>query len=125
MSGFMAWRRLLQDYNPITPAKALQSLIHLKHANGLVQMIEAWKQMWKLSKLPGEKLTETMRVAVLTSQCPPDIQDIIYQNAEHIITYRAVKEKILTLVRKRVSMYGAVPMEMGNVGLDVCGSYGR
>ena len=123
LNGFAAWRRLYREYNPTTPAKALQSLIEIitpiiaKSAAELKKNIESWElKTIRVEKNFGDccRLGDKMKVAILTAMCPPDIQDIVYQSMETVSNYTGIKEKILTIVRNRMSQVGE-PMRMDNV----------
>ena len=61
-----------------------------------------------------------MKMAILTSICPASIQDVIYQKADTVKTYVAMKQSVLTLVRNRVAMSGngQSPMDIGEVFED-------
>ena len=121
MNGFSAWHRLAREHNPITPARALQSLLaamtpeRVKELRLLPNAVDEWElKVKKVKKEFGEDLSTRMKIAILTSICPPDVQDIIFQNATDSQEYSEVKQKVLALVANRVGTK-AEPMQVCNL----------
>ena len=58
-----------------------------------------------------------MKAAVLTSMCPQDIQDIVFQNAELAKDYKVVRDKVRNLIANRLAnASGPMPMDIGRMG---------
>ena len=120
MNGFEAWGRLYRRYNPVTPARALQAMISVmvppkvKDPKEIPAEIERWEaKVLSLQREYNEKLSERMKVAAITSMCPGDIQDLVFQQADRLDDYSKVREQIKAILLNRVSRTGPVPMDCG------------
>ena len=121
MNGFEAWSRIYRRYNPVTPSRALQAMIavmvpmKVKDSKDLPNEIEKWEgRLLNLQREYKETLSERMKVAAITSMCPPDIQDVIFQRGDNLDEYLKVRDQIKTLVVNRGSRIGGpVPMDIG------------
>ena len=86
MNGFEAWARLYRRFSPVTPARALQAMISvmvppkIKDSRELPNEIEKWEsRLLNLQREYKETLSERMKVTAVTSMCPTDVQDLIFQ----------------------------------------------
>ena len=64
------------------------------------------------------QLPEVFRNAILTTMCPPSIQDYVFQQSTASQTYKDLKEKIISLSSNRVAIMnngGPMPMDIGNM----------
>lgn len=53
----------------------------------------------------------------MTSMCPQDIQDIVFQNAELAKDYKVVRDKVRNLIANRLAnASGPMPMDIGRMG---------
>ena len=126
MDGFKAWQKINQKYNPVTPAKALMTLIEavtptkVKALKDLPGAIEKWElKVYQLERDFGEKMSDKMKTAVLTSMCTPDIQDLIFQNAEMMKDFKMVRDKVRNLILNRITVgNGPSPMDIGMAEQD-------
>ena len=94
MNGFEAWGRLYMRHNPITPARALKAMIavmvpsKIKDVRELPNEIEKWEtKVLNLKREYNEALSERMKVAAITSMCPNDVQDLIFQQGDKLDNY--------------------------------------
>ena len=78
MNGFYAWKRLMEKFNPNTPAKALAIMMevmtpkHLSDPGKIPQAIEEWDL--KVQKEFQEKLSDRMKTALVLPTCPGDLR---------------------------------------------------
>ena len=80
-NGYVAWRKLYENYNPRTPARALNAMLEVmkppkvKDARGRAKAIEEWEmKIGLLGKDFGEELSDVMKLALLVSMVPNDIK---------------------------------------------------
>ena len=105
MNGFEAWGRLYRRHNPITPARALQAMIavmvpsKIKDVRELPNEIEKWEtRVLNLKREYSEALSERMKVAAITSMCPNDVQELIFQQGDKLDNYLKVREQIKAII---------------------------
>ena len=126
MNGFEAWGRLYRRHNPVTPARALQAMIavmvppKVKDVKELPNEIEKWEsKVLNLKREYNESLSERMKVAAITSMCPHDVQDLIFQQGDKLDNYMRIREQIKVIILNRSSRVGgAVPMDIGLTSED-------
>ena len=82
--GWEAWRRLVNRFDPRTPAKALMAMMQVmqpkkwKDARELPSAIEEWEVCIKNLKTEHDiELEDHIRVALLTSFLPADMRDFV------------------------------------------------
>lgn len=51
-----------------------------------------------------EKVSERMRIGILISMVPDDLQEMLLQQEEHFTEYRVAREKVMTLVDTRMML---------------------
>ena len=132
MNGLEAWRRLVAKYSPTTPATALAAVIRVmnpqrvKHVRELAAAMEAWEnQLNTLEKDHDERLSDRMKVAAFLQLCPGDIQDVIFQNADSMVKFENVKDRVKGLVSNRMAACaGPVPMDIGGMNFAGWEQYG-
>ena len=111
----------IQEVNPVTPARALQAMISVmvppkvKDVKELPNEIEKWEaKVLALKRDYNEDLSQRMRVAAITSMCPHDVQDLIFQQGDKLDNYMKIREQIKAIILNRSSRVGgAVPMDIG------------
>ena len=101
--GFHAWQKLYRKYNPKTMARAIRLMTDVTGPKPVkeIREVEAAITLWetRVSKLQtefGEKMSQTMKIAILTGMMPTAIQDYVYTNVDESTQYTAVVEKIKT-----------------------------
>ena len=130
LNGFEAWGKMYRRYNPVTPARALQAMIgvmvpgKVKDVKDLPGEIEKWEgKVLTLMREYQEKLSERMKVAAVTSMCPADVQDLIFQQGDKLDCYLRVRDQIKTICLNRASrVSGPTPMDIGLASQDSSGS---
>ena len=122
MNGFFAWKRLMERFNPNTPAKALALMMEvmqpkrLSDPNKIPQAIEEWDlKVQCLEKEFDEKLSDRMKTALVLSMCPGDLQDMMYQQAANLKDYPDVKSRLKGIIQNRIARGQATPMDIGKV----------
>jgi hypothetical protein len=120
--GWMAWSKLSIRYDPRTPAKALVSMLavmspkKVKEVRYLAGAIDEWE--CKVKALGHEHditVDEKIQVAVLTSLCPSEVQDMIFQWADDRAKYQDIRDKVVALAQNRAGASRPVPMEVDAV----------
>ena len=109
MNGFEAWSRLYRRFSPMTPARALQAMISVmvppkvKDVRDLPNEIEKWEaKVLALKRDYNEDLSQRMRVAAITSMCPHDVQDLIFQQGISWTTTQRSENRL-----RQLSLIGA------------------
>jgi hypothetical protein len=125
--GFLAWQKLYRKYNPRTMARAIRlmgevtSPPKVRDLSEVEGALNKWTEKVKqLSREFGEDIREGMKIAIVTSMMPPEIQDYVYTNIKEGAKAEAMIEKIKSVVGNKVAMMGVkpVPMEVGEVVPD-------
>ena len=120
--GWQAWSRLSIRFDPRTPAKALISMLavmspkKVKEIRHLASAIEEWEAKVKALNVEHDiEVDEKIQVAILTSLCPGDVQDLVFQWADDKAKYNDIKDKIVALAQNRAAMSKPMPMEVDMV----------
>ena len=123
MSGFVAWRKLYGRYNPTTPARALAAMMDVMNIRKVTdvcripQAIDEWDlKVQTLSREFREDLSERMKVALMLSMVPPDLQDLMYQQAATMKDFSDAKAVLKGIVQNRIARNLPTPMDIGKVG---------
>ena len=112
-SGLHTWRKLYLRYNPKTPARALMAMMQvmaptkIKDIRLVSKAIEEWEvKLLNLEKEYEEKPSKKMRIALMMSMIPNEIQDVVFQHVEALKEdFKAVKDNIcLSLVGDKITM---------------------
>ena len=87
----------------------------IKDARELPNEIEKWEsKVLNLKREYKEALSERMKVAAITSMCPNDVQDLIFQQGDKLDNYLNVRDQIKAIILNRSIRVGrAVPMDIG------------
>ena len=120
--GFAAWQKLVRAYTMNTTAKTMGRVIAVVSPPKVTDLstmrgkIEEWESMEReLKNENKESIPESFRTAILTTMCPPSIQEIIFQQSTPKQSFKDLKEKIINITANRVAlMNGPVPMDIGN-----------
>ena len=120
--GVQAWHRLYRHYNRRTFARVLRvhkEAMHpkpVKDMNSLISHVVEWEDRWnRMAKEHKNPLPVIWKMAALMELCPPEVQDVIYQNVDEINEdYDRLKQKIITWASNKVESDG-VPMDIGKV----------
>ena len=125
MNGFMAWRLLVERFNPNTPAKALAMMMEVMNPkkptdpNNIPQAIDEWDlKVLSLEKGFQERLSDRMKIALMLAMIPGDLQDMMYQQAENMKSYPDARARLKGIIQNRIVRNSPVPMEVGKVGQE-------
>ena len=121
--GIQAWHRLYLHYTRRTFARVLRmhwEAMHpkpVKDMEALISHIVEWEDRWnRMAKEHKDPLPVIWKMAALMELCPPEVQDMIYQNVDEVNEdYDKLKQKIVTWTSNKVANEG-VPMDIGRVG---------
>jgi len=124
--GFEAWRRLHRKYSPRTLARRLRLLMavvnpgKVKNPSEIQAGLTLWEEKEKVKQRESqfsERLSDQMRMAILTSAMPNNVQDHIFSQAStKEPTYDVTKELILLYASRRAETYGGpTAMDVGNM----------
>ena len=123
--GWKAWSKLFNRYNPKTPARALMAMMavmspkKVKDVRELSQAVEEWEIKVKSLKLEHDvDINDQIKVALLTSMVPGDLQDYIFQWTDAKATFENTKDRVMSLARNRATMARPTPMEVDHIGFD-------
>ena len=120
--GIQAWHQLYLHYNRRTFARVLRmhrEAMHpkpVKDMEALISHIVEWEDRWnRMAKEHKDPLPVIWKMAALMELCPPEVQDMIYQNVDEVNEdYDKLKQKIVTWTSNKVANEG-VPMDIGRV----------
>ena len=130
-NGLRALKLLEHRFNPKTPARRYRALMEvispgeIKAVADVTRKVEEWEvKMCKVESEYGERISDSIRVAVLISMIPKELQDIALQMGKlgEDIAYQEVKEKIMAVASNKAGM--RVPKEgkgIYDVGWDMGG----
>ena len=97
-SGFEAWNKLFNKYNPTTFSRGLQLLTkvanpgRLKNYNEVESGIVLWEEkVVQLQSQFGEGLTDKLKTAILINAMPVGIQDQVFQQMSKEASYDEIK----------------------------------
>jgi hypothetical protein len=121
--GIQAWHRLYRHYNRRTFARILRmhkEAMHpkpVKDMGSLISHVVEWEDRWnRMAKEHKDPLPVIWKMAALMELCPPEVQDMIYQNVDEVNEdYDKLKHNIITWTSNKVASEG-VPMDIGKVG---------
>ena len=115
--GFLAWQKLHWKYNPKTMARAIRLMTDVTWPKQVKS--GRWRRETRVRKLEsefGERLTSTVKIAIVTGMMPTSIQDYVYTNVDGQTEFPAVVARIRTWAENKAAMMnGPVPMEVGAV----------
>jgi hypothetical protein len=130
--GWLAWKRLVSTLNPRTLAsgiKAISSVLNpqkITNAAKADMMLDEWDdRLAKLRTEYSQDLTSKMKVAVLYSMLPKDMQEKVLDacsvawdgttESDAIDLYAKVKTQVKNIAKARREMQGPKPMEVDMV----------
>ena len=93
--------------------------LHPKAVHDLKQLISKvveWEDKWaRMAAEHKETLPVIWKMAALMELCPPDVQDVVYQNVDGVSEdYDKLKQRILAWAANKVAnSVGPVPMDVG------------
>ena len=89
----------------------------MKEIRDIDDAITTWENKVKrLEAEYNEKLSETLKVAVVTSMMPPVMQDFIYTNVDDSSKYSVMVAKVRSWASNKMAMMsGPAPMDVGEV----------
>jgi hypothetical protein len=121
--GWRAWHKLYHRYNPRTPARALVAVMgamspkKVKDIRDAIKAIEEWEISVKNIKAEYQfEVPEMIRIALMTSIVPTDLQDFILQHVDESTKYEAIRDRVMGVARNRISMATPTPMDIGQIG---------
>ena len=130
--GWLAWKRLTSSLNPRTLASGIKAISAVL-APGKIQQatkadheVDSWEdRMAKLSTEYGQILSAKMKVAVLYTMLPKDLQEKVLDEcavnwdetpeAEAGVLFTKIKGHIKNIAKSRREMSGPRPMEVDAV----------
>ena len=131
-SGWLAWKRLTSSLNPRTLASGIKSISaalnpqKIATASKADSVVDEWEdKLVKLQTEYGQVLTNKMKVAVLYSMMPKDLQEKVLDacavawdgtsETDAGQLYEKVKAQIKNLAKARREMQGPKPMEVDRI----------
>ena len=117
--GFVAWKRLHKKFSPKTMARAIRLMTEVaspktvREFQEVEEAITSWEnKVKKLESECGEKLSDTMKTAIVTGMMPSPIHDFVYTNVDDTTMYLAVVDKLRSWAGNNLAMMsGLVPMD--------------
>ena len=99
--GIFVWHRLYLHHNLRTMFRVLRirrEAMHSRPVESLISSIVEWEDRW--DRMAGEHKTTmpaVRRMAALMELCPPDVQDMIYQNVGDVRgDHERLKQRIIS-----------------------------
>ena len=127
-NGFETWRVIRMACNSSSPAMCLKSLVDVvcperaRDEKDAGKRIEEWEIMVaKVNKESGGKdkeLGDKLKIAIVTSICPKNMTESIYQYIEAKTTYQVFKNKVKSLIENRIAINTPTPMDIGKVSQE-------
>ena len=124
-NGWEAWSRLFNRFDPRTPAKALMAMMSVmqpkkvKDVRELPSAVEDWEVRIKNLKVEHDiGLDDNIKIALMTSFLPTDLQDHVFQWTDGKMKFPEIKDRVLSLAVNRASLSKPTPMEVDRVRAD-------
>ena len=121
-NGWEAWSRLHNRFDPRTPAKALMMMMAVlqtrraKDSRELPNMVQDWEVKVKNLDVEHEiKLDPKIKIALMTSFLPADLQDLVFQWSDDKTTFEGIRDKVMSLAVNRAAMAKPTAMEVDGV----------
>ena len=119
--GLEQWRRLAALYDPSAAGKEsgrqqanLVSAESYQNRRPLTHTIQAWENLEQRHReRTGDQLPRDMRLAILLSMCPTDLEKEMTAQQHLFLDYAQMKARIVTVINGRTR--GLAPMMMGNL----------
>jgi hypothetical protein len=124
-NGFEVWRRLSKRYNPMTPMRGFQLMLKImlpgkiKKGQDIQQQVNKWEG-WisTIERDYEQKFTPMMKVGLLITMLPEELQDTVLQHADRLKDYKLVKDKVLNLVDAKARLKDPNAMDVGYAGFQ-------
>ena len=124
-NGWEAWSRLHSRFDPRTPAKALMMMMavlqtrKVKDSRELPNTVQDWEVKVKNREVEHSiTLDPKIKIALMTSFLPPDLQDLVFQWSDAKTTFEELRDKVMSLAVNRAAMAKPTPMEVDRVQAD-------
>ena len=121
--GFETWRRIVKKYDPKTPTRGMQLMVRvmvpgkLKKGEDVGTAIARWEgRLCALERDYGERVSERMRIGILISMVPDDLQEMLLQQAEMFQEYKMARDKVMNLIDTRAKLKNPNDMDVGFLG---------
>jgi hypothetical protein len=121
-SGWEAWSRLHSRFDPRTPAKALMAMMSVmqpkkvKDIRELPNAMQDWEVKVKNLQVEHDiELDDRIKIALMTSFLPSDLQDHILQWTDGKLEFEVMKDRIMSMAVTRASLSKPTPMEVYRV----------
>ena len=131
-NGLWAWKKLCTTLNPRTLATGIKMISQavspnkITHGSRADAAIDAWEHhLSKLSAEYGEVISSKMKVAVLYTMLPKDLQERVLDKCavnwdgakeeQSAMIYAKVKEDVKNIAKSRRDMVTPKPMEVDNI----------
>ena len=108
--GWLAWKKIVSRFDPKTPAKALLAMIaatqpkKVRDIRDLPSAIGDWESNVEILKEEhNADIDENIKVALLTSMLPSDIQGYVFQKANKD-DFAEIRDKVVTLAVNQASL---------------------
>jgi hypothetical protein len=126
MEGIRAWQKLHMKNNPRTMARGVRMMSEvvsppkLKELSQVEKTIGDWEDKIRILQGQfGEKLSDFMKMAILTGMMPPKIQDYVYSNIDKNSKYDGMKDKLRGMISNKLAQEsGPSPMDIGKVEME-------
>jgi hypothetical protein len=109
-NGFVAWKRLCEEYEPRTPARAMHVITDVlnpkvsKDPRQQLRIMEELDQKLKILEVDfGEKLSDFIKCAILTRVVPKDVNDLTQVMVKDNWNYHEVREQSRAVLSSRAS----------------------
>ena len=121
--GFLVWQKVFKKFSPKTMARSIRLMSEVTGPKMIRELkdvddgITNWESKVKrLESECGEKVSDTMQIAILTGMMPAIIQDYVYTNVDENTKYKSIVDRVRSGVGNKVAMLsGPTPMEIGQV----------
>lgn len=131
-NGLWAWRKLSTQLNPRTLASGVKAISQVLNPPKITNStkadtaIDAWEEkMVKLNVEYGEELSSKMKVAVMYSILPKDLQEKVLdkcavswdgaREVEAAVVFEKVREEVKNIAKSRRDMVTPKPMEVDRI----------
>ena len=121
--GLEQWRRLAALYDPLAAGRSLDDSRQILSPPKVVKIddlshtIQAWENLEQRHReRTGDQLPEDMRLAILLSMCPTDLEKELTSQQHLFPDYAQMNAHIVTVINSRTR--GLAPMMMGNLSDD-------
>ena len=118
--GLEQWRRLATLYDPLAAGRSLDDSRQILSPpkaikiDDLSHTIQAWEHLEQRHReRTGDQLPKDMRLAILLSMCPTDLEKELTAQQHLFPDYVQMKAHIVTVINSRTR--GLAPMMMGNL----------